>query len=464
MFDSHVDDASYWANYSGQPHPAEQARMLDVTRDTQWGQSLLDYGLRPFSRMDLDPYHQPPGHSGPWAPGPDDFSEEPLLVDLQTGWRFRCNAVERSLELDLGLSEDYTAVQMLLSRASLRRSGFRFEGHRLMAHHALGASGPFPIAQPLALWARSEGELTALVERLQQLFCGEFRARRLWFRGQRQEYLLQRSSALTQRLYGVAAQPSLLPSLGRYAIEHPDRMGWGFAFAGPNHAWKKPFLIWMMLENRHWFERDPRCLELLAQVLEDPDDDRFAQLLGQMSMGEFDRGNAQAIDWPAEADDLRQWFFALMKLHEFGVTLQQYGYVTSLLDLTDDLDVALYFTQARMVGRHIRKLPPEPGRLIYVFVQPRDSREFRHGKELFWGDEDWRRTLPPRLQRQHAGFVAGSTNRTQNLYANLCVARIHLDGDDLQSSLTDETLFPPPEQDLLYATLQRARPELEGLY
>jgi hypothetical protein len=464
VFDSHLDDASYWVNYSAVAHPAERARMLEITRDPAWAESLLDYGFRPYSRMDQDPYHQPPGLAGPWVPGADDFSEDPLLVDLQTGWCLRCNAAERSLELELGYSESFTQVQMLLSRASFRDSGFRFDTHRLLAHHPAGASGPFPIAQPLELQAASAAELKGLVGRLQRLFCGEFHARRLWFRGQRQEYLLQRSSAITQQLYGAPSQPSLHPSLGRYAIEHPDRMGFGFAFAGPNHAWKKPFLIWMMFENRHWFERDRSGLQLLADALEDADDDRFARILGQMSLGRFGDGDAQAPDWPVEADDLRQWFFALMKRHEFGVMLQQYGYVTSLLDLTDDLDVALYFTQAAMVDGRMRKLPPAPGRLIYVFAQPRDTRLFRHGKELFWGDEDWRGTLPPRLQAQQAGFVAGSTNRTQNMYANLCVARIRLTGDALQSGLADEVLFPPPEQDLLYATLRRARPALEGLY
>ena len=103
----------------------------------------------------------------------------------------------------------------------------------------------------------TEGEVDEAIARLSDVFCGSVGARRLWLRGQRQEDFLQRSTEITQRLYGKPALPSLHPSLGRYAAAHPENMGYGFAFGGPNHWWKKPFLIWMMRENRAWFRREP---------------------------------------------------------------------------------------------------------------------------------------------------------------------------------------------------------------
>jgi hypothetical protein len=83
--------------------------------------------------------------------------------------------------------------------------------------------------------------------------------------------------------------------------------------------------------------------------------------------------------------------------------------------LTEDLEVALYFTQAAMVDRQMRKMEPTAGRLIYVFAERSTGDFFRHREQLFWGDSDWVKAHPPRLEHQKAGFMMGSTCRTQNL-------------------------------------------------
>jgi hypothetical protein len=154
-----------------------------------------------------------------------------------------------------------------------------------------------------------------------------------------------------------------------------------------------------------------------------------------------------------------------MKPHSFGVTLQQYGYDTSLLDVTEDMDIALYFTQSEMTDGRMRKHPPSPkGRVLYVFAEHPTGDFFRQGVDLFWGDTDWGRQLPPRLERQRAGFLMGSTCRTQNFYADSIIARIFLAGDAIQTSVVDADLFPGPETDLLYKTLLESRPILNGLY
>lgn len=77
----------------------------------------------------------------------------------------------------------------------------------------------------------------------------------------------------------------------------------------------------------------------------DDDDKCFSELMLKIQMSPMEIGAPPHLAWPDEADDLRQWFFVYMKKHSFAVTLQQYGYYTSLLDLTQDLDVALYFSQ-----------------------------------------------------------------------------------------------------------------------
>lgn len=460
----HRDDASFWTNYSPVPHPAEIARMRELFPDAARAQALLDFGLRPFGLMDEDVYGQPEGMGGPWAPAPGDLSEKPLLVDLQTGWRFR--AAEDALQLDVQLSDNFMGTQILLARASAHGADFdfNFDVQRRPACHPMSDQNSFPLTQPLELCADDEASLRSHLDRLQGLFCGRVGVKRLWLRGQRQEYTLARSPDLTELLYTTSRQASLVPSLGRYAMNHPEKMRFGFAWAGPNHRWKKPFITWMARANRHWFEHEPRCLEVLTEVLRDGDDNKFRALLAQIQMSPLEVGNPPFLNWPDEVDDLRQSFFVLMKRFEFAVTLQQYGYVTSLLDVTTDLDTALYFSQASMIDGRMRVQAPRPGRVIYVLAESRRDNFFFHGKDLFWGSDGWVCTQPPRLERQSAGFIAGSTSRTQNFYSSMIVAKIWLGDESPTTRLSDEMLFPSLEDDLLFATLRESRPELEGLY
>lgn len=462
-FDS--DDASAWANFTPGPTVAEEQRVLELISDSAWARELLNFGLRPVGRMDDDPYDQPKGLEGPWQPETADITREPVLVNVQTGCRFLYDAKTRELALDLDGSDNVIGAQYLLARAIGAATKFAFHRHAVRASGCGISEAQYCVVEPLTLEAGTRRELDEMIAHLRALFCGRCGARRLWFRGQRQEYFLKRSRAMVRTLYGLPSEVSLHPSLGRYAATHPDGLGFGFAFHGPNHYWKKPFLIWMMRENPAWWVREPRCLEVLSEALRDDDDQKFSRLLLQIQMSPLECGDPPFLSWPDEADDLRQWFFALMKRYEFGVTLQQYGYYSSLLDVTDNLNVALYFTQARLTGGAMRCLPPQPGRIIYVFAEANVvGNFFKHGRELFWGDTDWSRTPPPRLARQSAGFIVGSTNRTQNLYSRMIVATIRLGEAEPATCLGDDDLFPGAEQDLLLATLKESRPAPEGLY
>ncbi|MDB5711777.1 MAG: hypothetical protein JWL96_3847, partial [Sphingomonas bacterium] len=320
----------------------------------------------------------------------------------------------------------------------------------------------FPIVPPIELQADSRIELERHIAELTDLLCGQLPVKRLWLRGQRREYPWVRDKALSRRLYGRSL-PSLTPSLERYAKSNPEKMNFGFAWAGPNHGWKKPFMIWLMRQNAHWFARDDRFLPLLSDILSDTNDERFVELMVKIQLSPVEVGDPPHLPWPDEADDLRQWFFVSMKRRQFAITMQQYGYYTSLLDLTYDLDVALYFTQASMVDGKMRCAPPQAGRVIYVFAESRGDF-FEHGAELFWGTDGWRREQPPRLERQKAGFIKGATNRNQNFYGNMIVARITLGSNEPMTRLADAALFPLETDDLLYATLTASRPPLEGLY
>lgn len=463
------DDLRLWTNYTPAPSESERRRILSLVADPAKADALLAFGIRPLSALDLEPS----GHGGnlmkPFEVTEDHLIEGNIVVDILTGIRFRC-VPDGELAFDLKASRDFIDAVELLMLAANRSKQFDFERFEQLVYF----EGPQPYTnvvrfpRPLTIHVSSREELTSAVARLHTLFCEVSNARRLWFRGQTKEHPLppplERSAELCQKLYGAPEQPSLLPSAGRYAIRKPQEMSFGFAFHGPNHYWKKPFLIWLMRENAHWFKHDPRALDVLERVLADADDTQFLRVLTALRVDSKSVGLDPEVFWPDEADDLRQWFFAFMKPHSFAITLQQYGYISTLLDLTEDLEVALYFTQAHMTGGQMRKESPAAGRVLYVFAERSSGYFFRHREDLFWGGEDWNQRRPPRLDRQKAGFVMGSSCRTQNFYSNMFVARIYLNSDAIATSISDDELFPSPADDMLYKTLRESRPELVGLY
>jgi hypothetical protein len=247
----------------------------------------------------------------------------------------------------------------------------------------------------------------------------------------------------------------LVPSLGRFAQKNPGAVDLGYAFGGPSHWWKKPFLIWVIRANPSWLNSNPAFRNRLEASLREPDDDNFTKILATVP---YDP------DVPTEVDDLLQWFFAFYKYSSWIWVLQHYGYLASMLDVTSDLDSALFFTQARMVNGRFVLPDPENGRVVYVFAEARTPSTFWNADEIDWGDTDWCQQLPARITAQRGGCIMGSTWFRQNYYGHLVVARVWINGNDCRTSLKVEDMFPPPENDLLLQTLLDTRPPPDGLY
>jgi len=306
--------------------------------------------------------------------------------------------------------------------------------------------------------ASSISELNAIINEVEQKLSTGPYFRRLWFRGQRQEYCHKRDesicSFLGQGKSGVEL-PSLLPSLGRYARKPENIIDHSWVAFGPNHWWKKPYIVWVIRNNPRWLSHYPEFVERVERALRSDDDMVFSKILFDIQMDER---------VPTEVDDLRQWFFAHFKYSAWIFVLQQYGYLSSMLDITTDRDVALFFSQSTMEDGTMVKTDPEDGRVIYVFAESKNQANYFSANEVDWGDEDWAHGIPPRVERQVAGAIFGSTARSQNLYGYYVVARIFLHGSECVSNLSVEDLFPVENTDLLLRTLRDSRPAPEGLY
>ena len=331
MLSGFQNDIDNWYNYTPNPSPAEVAHLNEIVGDTTYSQELLDFGFRPLGILDEIPQMQPHGDlDKPFVVLDRHLSEDSVLVDITTGFRYRFLPGEGGLVFDLRASSNFIDAIELLWLAANRGKEYPFERVKRPTYVSQTSRVlPSEHVLPLTLHVSSRSELETELSHLVELFCERCpRTTKLWLRGQRREFSLPRNSDLCEKIYGTKRQPSLLPSVGRYAIENPDKMGFGISSFGPNHYWKKPFLIWLMRENADWFRQDPRALDVLTEALMSDDDEVFTKILIALEMGytipetsEMDVG----ILWPDEADDLRQWFFAHMKRHSFAITLQQYG-------------------------------------------------------------------------------------------------------------------------------------------
>jgi hypothetical protein len=295
--------------------------------------------------------------------------------------------------------------------------------------------------------------------------------KRLWLRGQHSEYIYAREKTLCHTLgYGDDGmrQPSILPTLGRSASAHLGAVEFPYSVMGPFHQWEKPFLIAIMRQNPRWFDECPRFWQRIDDSLGIPDDSPFAQILHDIKFSGFGEAMSDSTDdfyrVSDEADDLRQWFNTDYRSSAFIWVLQQYGYLASVLDLTTDLDTALFFTHATMLDGRFQLLPPEEGRLIYVFAESKGGGAFFDTEGVFWGDRNWTVAVPPRIVAQRCGCLVGSTHRRQNLYGNLPIARIRLQGPKCLTSRSVAEVFPHEDQDVYFRTFMESQPPLQGLY
>lgn len=453
------DDAIMWMNYVDRPSPCEISRLQQLIGDKKRADDLLKFGLRPASVLDNNPCFY---SFEPFNVMEEHLLDPLMLVDTMTGFRFSYKQLSDELIFVPYPSNNYMDGIELL--AHLRNS----TNLTMSMNRECNTNNDvsiFSYFYPCEFKVGEDGTLDSIIDGLQSRLLGNYRVNRIWYRGQRTEYTLNRDPKITKQLYGRSYEPSLIPSLGRFVINNPSRAGYNLQFYG-NHSWKKPFLIWMILQNEKPFRLGSNHINILNELLSNPNDDDFTNFLCEFQLPSsiFEVNcSSTNIDWPDEVDDLRQWFFSSMKRQEFGITLQQYGYPSSLLDVTDSLDVALYFTQSRMVDGRFQLEDPQKGRVLYVFAE-RDSGDFfRHGSELFWGDHNWCKDLPPRLLCQKAGFIKGSSCRAQNFYSKMLIAKIWLDENQDFTKQSSDQLFPY-ENDLLYDVLRKSKPSLSDLY
>jgi hypothetical protein len=275
--------------------------------------------------------------------------------------------------------------------------------------------------EPIDVTVSSRSELDDLVARLRDNLSGrpDFQ---LWFRGQILEHLTADLTA--QASQGICPwrslrDPSLVPSLCRRLLDR-----WG--------SWREyaAFLI-----EFYWYTT------FLERDLGMPAFDRrpLGEKPGERLTPEFGGGDKWTVEdlRKGEAHDYQQTYRGLQKLFFF----QHYGLASSVLDITHDLDVALFFANNRADdGRYI-PVGPDPARVLYIMILHKGVDQFLDSGAI---SEHYGLLRP---LRQKCGLIAGASMVNRNAYARFVSVRVHLDGNIEHGELTPSYLFPGPGED-----------------
>jgi len=149
---------------------------------------------------------------------------------------------------------------------------------------------------------------------------------------------------------------------------------------------------------------------------------------------------------PVQARDYHPGFYGLQQ----AFFLQHYGLPSNILDITHDLDVALFFAQNELTSDNVfvpaATATAQP--LLYAFLLDKHLDRFLNSEAL----AEHHGLLRP--LRQKCGILAGASWTTRNFYARFLAIRIKLKNHVPWGELTQEYLFPPPEEDTFLADLR----------
>ncbi len=122
--------------------------------------------------------------------------------------------------------------------------------------------------------------------------------------------------------------------------------------------------------------------------------------------------------------------------------LQHYGLESNIVDITNDIDVALFFAQKELAGNgyvDVDYSNRQP--VIYVFILDRELDPFVNTEALL---EHYDLMRP---KRQHCGTLVGASLISKNYYSRFIALRLALKGPVKMRYNSSRYLFPGPKLD-----------------
>lgn len=340
---------------------------------------------------------------------------------------------------------DAAYLRRYIMDKNLRKDKIFFDSQKYHMNYNLADLFSVPILEYVA---SSPKDLNDIILELTEILLSSKMVQKIWFRGQQKEYYQIRSKDTINKLnlpehYKI--MPSLIPSLARFLTEenyrsiHDDIM-----------YWIEAFRVWTLTQSKEFkniFTLDSLFYKEAIKSLE------------AMKMFKF----MDKIPY-----DISEYLFYQSKWQESAeiLSMQQYGGYTSMLDITDDIDVALFFTHS-FLNQKTKKYElcsPNNERIIYVFAQVA-ADTFNSSIYAFENASLYDfYPVPIRIKNQKCGLMIGANMFARNTYAYRIIAKIKLESTDIVTNKKVGDMFPDLEKDSLYKVYFDAVPKLNGLY
>lgn len=295
----------------------------------------------------------------------------------------------------------------------------------------------------------TKNELNELVSELTSVLSESKFFRKIWFRGQQREYISNTSIDVINRIgfpVEFARMPSLIPSAGRFSdldTYNDIRI--------MSMYWNSAFKVWLLSQSKGVAQQFQIDGEMYMEMIRSLEPDKMIRFL---------RENPYDIDEYVYEQDTEPMRASVL-------AAQQYGGRASVLDITDDIEVALFFTQSYLntqTGKY-ELCQPDSSNVIYIFAGPRNTCTVDISKNLFDSiSYDGPFSIPPRILNQHCGLLFGADMFSRNTYAYRILAKIKFSGTDIATTKKVGEMFPSVDTDTLYRTYSYAEPKLTGLY
>ncbi len=296
--------------------------------------------------------------------------------------------------------------------------------------------------------ANNKNELDEIIDDIKTVLSQSKFFRKLWFRGQRREYSITRSLNTLKKLgfpLEFASMPSLIPSIGR-CITNENYLD----LRNDAMHWMKAYKVWTLVQSDEYKNIFGIGTKGYKEIIQSIEKDKYAQYV-----------------WECPYDIEDYLFYQPYDERPSILTTQQYGGYSSMLDITDDIDVALFFTQSflNLETMKFELCAPTEENIVYLFAEGRDTATIDISNKVFYSSPiDGIHNIPRRIENQKCGLLLGANIFAKNTYAYRIIAKIHLKNSNITTTKKICEMFPPKEEDLLFKTYSDIKPKLNGLY
>jgi hypothetical protein len=302
--------------------------------------------------------------------------------------------------------------------------------------------------RPAREWVSERNRLDALLDKLRQLAadCGY----QVWMRGQPVDY--QTSNLSGEARAGLcpwravrdsSVVPSLYRKLSKVLEERPLFKRFCHELAVASQFLELTLFQSPSTERRLYEQRKEWTAAAWYRALPVPMPTAVRTSDGQRStstlfFGEPDPAVLAQLPPDATIHD----YNPVLRSLQSAFFMQHYGLPSNLLDLTNDLDVALFFAQHEVAGADMVPVDFHARRpVIHVFLVDPNQDIFIDSAALA-SSYDMLRPL-----RQHCGVLAGASMINRNEYARVLALTIHLEERLPTPENFARHLFPPSGED-----------------